>query len=431
MRDAAFKLARDDRGRIYLPEPYHECFDGGHRFIVLKGGRYGIKSTLAAMHTVRKSLERKNFRAYNAREVQASLGRSVKDLTIDIMRDLGNFSFDVVKDEIRIENGSIITFVGLSSQYKTDELAKGLHNVNLFTFEESQRLSRQSLEMLTPSIRAPNHQIVFTINPERETDAVYEDFIARPRSDTVVKELNYDSNKWRLPEMEDERLYDKEFKPFIYAHKWLGQLKREVEGAMWTNQDVIDMRADSPPSGPPDSIVIAIDPAGTKKKRSDKTGIVVVARHDDTGYILHSERIWALPDEWHARVNLLSKQYSCRRVILETSGAHATDAVDNLKKSYPDLNVTQQPPGTTSKYERAGGLQTLSKRGKLFLVGDHSDLESEMTSFTWDSKHDDIIDALVWGAKFVGLTGKKKPLFRSRLDNTDESMLEWRAVEFA
>ena len=89
------------------------------------------------------------------------------------------------------------------------------------------------------------------------------------------------------------------------------------------------------------------------------------------------------------------------------------------------------PPGTTSKYERAGGLQTLSKRGKLFLVGDHSDLESEMTSFTWDSKHDDIIDALVWGAKFVGLTGKKKPLFRSRLDNTDKSMLEWRAVEFA
>ena len=289
MKSKAFKLARDEQGRILRPYGDSEVFNEKWRYIVPYGGRGSRKSVSAAVYGIRQSLTYEDFTFVCAREKKTSTDRSVQDMIVDILKDMEIKHTDK-KDEINLPNNSNIYFVGLSNQYKTDEGMKSFHNIDLLWYEEAHKLSRESMEILTPTVRAPGSQIMLTFNPQHETDAVWQDFVLRERKNACVRLMNYDSNKFFPDELEEERLFDKEFKPYIYNHKWLGDIMREVEGAMWTNQDVIDMRADAPPSGPPDSIVIAIDPAGTKKKRSDKTGIVVVARHDDTGYILHSER---------------------------------------------------------------------------------------------------------------------------------------------
>jgi phage terminase large subunit-like protein len=78
-----------------------------------------------------------------------------------------------------------------------------------------------------------------------------------------------------------------------------GEVLADVEGALWKNE-MIRYELGRLEELHFDRIVVSIDPAGTANKRSDETGIVVVARLGDTLYVLDDLSGKYSPEGWAA-----------------------------------------------------------------------------------------------------------------------------------
>lgn len=132
--------------------------------------------------------------------------------------------FRITQNFIRGANGSYIFFRGCSDY--TVESIKGLESVDLVWFEEAQRMSRRSWELLLPTIRKEGSQIIYTFNPYQRTDPVYRAFVAEGgthRGAALVLRINYDRNEFFPGSLEMERRNCEINEPERYAHIWLGE----------------------------------------------------------------------------------------------------------------------------------------------------------------------------------------------------------------
>lgn len=177
------------------------------------------------------------LRVLCTREVQKSIRDSVHKLLADQVEVLGLSSVYTV-EQARIYNalGSEFIFAGLSDQ--TAESIKSYEGVDIVWIEEARNVSRRSLSILIPTIRKKGSEIWITFNPELDTDAVYEDFVANPPSNGYVVQMNYEDNPWfKDTELVEERLNDqRRLTDAEYAHKWLGRCRPAVEGAIYADE---------------------------------------------------------------------------------------------------------------------------------------------------------------------------------------------------
>ena len=184
------------------------------------GGRGGGKS-----HSVAAALlllgQSSQCRILCAREVQKSIKQSVHQLLSDTIQRLGLGSFyEVLESEIRGLNGTTISFAGLANN--TVESIKSFEGVTHVWCEEAQTVSKRSWDILTPTIRKPGSEIWVTFNPFLRTDNTYIRFVTKSPDNAWVIKVNYDSNPWFPPELEEERLHCKENDPDNYNNIWEG-----------------------------------------------------------------------------------------------------------------------------------------------------------------------------------------------------------------
>ena len=178
---------------------------------------WGVSGMLILMGTQRP------LRIACVREVQSSITESSKqalDSWINRL-GLGNF-YRVQKFAINASNGTYIFFQGLSGA--TEESIKSWENIDIVWFEEAQRMSVRSREILYPTIRKPGSELWFTFNPRYRSDPVYQDFVLGGIKDAFVQHVNYNMNPWFPDELEQERLRCLEMEPGRYSHIWLGDL---------------------------------------------------------------------------------------------------------------------------------------------------------------------------------------------------------------
>jgi phage terminase large subunit len=197
----------------------------------------GMKSHFFAEMLIERCLL-DTTRAVCIREVQKSIKQSVKLLLEDKIKALGvEHLFDVLEAEIRHkENGSLIIFMGMANH--TADSIKSLENFDIAWWEEAQTASQRSLELLIPTIiRKVTAELWFSWNPETE-DQPIETLL---RSDKAVKGAvlvftSYKDNPYLAPEIvreiEAERLRD----PDKFAHIWLGQYRRTLDGAVYAKE---------------------------------------------------------------------------------------------------------------------------------------------------------------------------------------------------
>ena len=76
-------------------------------------------------------------------------------------------SFDIMQDEIRGNNGSVIIFKGMQT-YNADNI-KSLEGYDIAWVEEAQTCSQHSLDLLRPTIRKPQSEMWFSWNPRYKT----------------------------------------------------------------------------------------------------------------------------------------------------------------------------------------------------------------------------------------------------------------------
>ena len=159
------------------------------------------------------------------REIQKSLKFSARKLVIAKIYALKvQHLFDITDKEIRRKGSGangVMIFQGM--QDHTADSIKSLEGFGRAWVEEAQSMSKNSLELLIPTIRSDGSEIWFSWNPKNPDDAVEQHFEGTEDDDDFVRvHVDYDMNPF-CPEgikKEAERMRAKD--PEKYHHVWKG-----------------------------------------------------------------------------------------------------------------------------------------------------------------------------------------------------------------
>jgi PBSX family phage terminase large subunit len=412
------------------------------RYKMMHGGRSSGKSVFVADFFLMTARTGK-YRFLCAREIQKSLSQSVMSLLESRIEEHGwSAEFDILKNEIRHKySGSVFIFSGLQSH--TVDTIKSYADINYVWIEEAQSVSTRSLEVLIPTIRAEDSEIIMTFNRTDENDPCYALFKKEFETLTVKRTwetsdgkvlkweefetddcigiyANHDANPY-MPEVLKKEMEKCRLKNIDdYNHIWLGQPRRNYENALWKPQWIENNRVFSTDGIQMSTIYVAIDPAATSSANSDETGIVVVgkARHavetkvedgkmkQETQwhyYVLADKSGIYTPLDWAKRSIALYNEYLANKIIAEKNqgGEMVSSNLRTVDRNIPIELVH----ATRGKAIRAEPVASLYEQGQVHHVGYFPELEKELTSWSpdekWSPNH---LDAVVWG--IVGLMDK-------------------------
>lgn len=224
---------------IQIPKEYRELLNDWWRNALVEGGRYSLKSHTVARILLIKAMQEKK-RVLCGREFQNSIADSSHQLLADLIAQYNLTDFKVTRDGIINQlNGSDFLFRGIRHNMQS---IKSIEGVDIFWGEESQTFSKESIDIITPTIRKPGSQLIWTMNRTLELDPIYQMLAINKRDDTLHLQINYDTAKkygWVPDEILKEIEYDKEFNPEIYQHKWLGQPIAQTEQAILNRNAVM------------------------------------------------------------------------------------------------------------------------------------------------------------------------------------------------
>lgn len=204
------------------------------RHLALHGGRGGAKSRSIATHLVLSATER-HERVLCGREVQKSIKDSVKRLLDDEIDRLGlGSAFHSVETEIRGPNDSLFLFSGIKGNANA---IKSMEGLTTFWGEEAQAFSQASIDTIIPTLRAEDSRLIWSWNPDLETDPVDAMFRGPggPPPRSIVKEVNYTDNPWFPDVLRQDMEYDRSRDIDKYNHIWLGHYRRNSEARVFKN----------------------------------------------------------------------------------------------------------------------------------------------------------------------------------------------------
>jgi len=168
-----------------------------------------------------------------------------------------------------------------------------------------------------------------------------------------------------------------------------------TDGTFWTDQDIIIQEAEEY-----GNTIISVDPAVTKNKVSDYTGVAVLSRGTDTLgqeviYVREAVQLKVSPSELAERVANLVEIYDAGVLYVETNqgGDLWKDVFKNIPIRYRSKHQK------ISKQIRAGKALNFYQQGKVRHNAHFAALEEQMWSFPKVS-HDDVLDAVVSGVLY-------------------------------
>lgn len=200
---------------------------------MLWGGRGSAKSQSIARALLIQGASDKH-KILCAREIQKSIAESVHSLLVEQIEQLGLTSFyEVQKANIYGKNGTEFLFAGLRSNISN---IKSIPNITRAWVEESQTVSKASMSVLIPTVRANDSEIWLSFNPELEDDYIYQNFVVNPPGDAIVVNMNWKDNPF-FPEVLRREMEDlKKRSQAEYENVWEGKPKQAIEGAIFAEE---------------------------------------------------------------------------------------------------------------------------------------------------------------------------------------------------
>jgi phage terminase large subunit-like protein len=180
-------------------------------------------------------------------------------------------------------------------------------------------------------------------------------------------------------------------------------LLEDVEGALW-EADWLDRERFVPSDM--DRIVVAVDPAGSDKKGSDLTGIVVCGKRGERYHVFEDASGAYTPEGWAKEAQRLYAKYEADAIVLERFGGDTATTVLRLSKFKGKIDQVKARRGKALRADPIAGIyeQRLVTHQAM---AELADLEDQMLTWVPDVTpgSPDRIDALVWG--LTQLSGKQ------------------------
>lgn len=200
------------------------------RFKVVYGGRSSSKSWDAAANAIRIARSTQ-VRFLCTRMFQNKLEESVYNLLKSQADRFGCYQeFDFQKSKIIHKvTGSEFLFYGLARNI--DEI-KSLEGVDVCWLEEAHALTADMWSIIEPTIRKEGSEFWLIFNPRIEADFVYQNFVADPPGNSIVRKINYPENPFLSQTMLDTiaELKAKDYDEF--EHVYLGVPRNDDDKAI-------------------------------------------------------------------------------------------------------------------------------------------------------------------------------------------------------
>lgn len=297
--------------------PIFRPFIGPSRYKAAWGGRGSGKSWSMARLLV-EIARRGQYRFLCARELQNSISDSVIRLLDDtICREGYQAEFEVQRYAIRhLVTGAEFMFYGIKNN---PTKIKSLEGIDICWVEEAEAVTKESWDILIPTIRKPGSEIWVSFNPKNILDDTYQRFIANPPGDCISLKVNWSDNPWfpevLRAEMEEckERDYD------LYRHIWEGEPVADSELAI-IKPSWIEAAVDA-------HIALGFDTAGEKR-----VGFDVADEGEDCNALCYAYGSVVLDmDDWNKgdvidssnRVNTYAAERGVNSIIYDSIGVGA------------------------------------------------------------------------------------------------------------
>jgi phage terminase large subunit len=220
-----------------------EFFFAPSRYKVAYGGRYGVKTwsfarallLIAAQPSLLWPGRTEGPRILCARETQKSIDESVKQVLVDQVSQLKLDRFyQVQSTSLSIpRNGASFAFAGIRQHVGN---IKSFEGFDIVWVEEAATVSKNSWNVLIPTIRKEGSEIWVSFNPELEDDETFQRFIVKPPEHARVKFTTWRDNPWLTSVMRQDMVDLKRRNENDYNHVYEGQCKTTVEGAIYLSE---------------------------------------------------------------------------------------------------------------------------------------------------------------------------------------------------
>lgn len=273
----------NEQPEILIPSEYARLFDRDWREALIEGGRYSLKSHTVARILLVRGMNAKQ-RVLCGREFQNSITESVHQLLADLIELYQMSEYKVIRDQIvNTRTGSDFIFKGVRHNAQS---IKSIEGIDIFWGEEAQTFSKESIDIITPTVRKSGSQIIWTMNRLLELDPIYERIVINEMPNTLHIKANYDVAEkygWLPAEIKAEIEFDKNNNPELYTHKWLGQPVSQTATAIISRENTMQaMQRELEAEG---AIEVGVDVARYGDDRSTfykRKGLVQIERQIHT-----------------------------------------------------------------------------------------------------------------------------------------------------
>jgi phage terminase large subunit len=199
---------------------------------VAYGGRGAAKSWTMAIYIIKRASKEKKLRILCTREIQESIKLSVYSLLVDTIHRLGYPHWKITETYLyNKKTKSKIVFRGLRD-IKAAKQIKSYESFDIVWCEEAETILQESWDLLRPTVRKKNSELLITFNRYEEFDPVYNEFCLIPDAYTLVIPINWRDNPYfternrRDMEKMKKLDYDK------YMNIWEGHPIAQIENAV-------------------------------------------------------------------------------------------------------------------------------------------------------------------------------------------------------
>lgn len=207
------------------------------RYRVVYGGRAGSKSWEFARRLIKIASQRP-VRVLCTREIQKSINDSVHRVLRDQISLMGlDGNYDSGENHLRSHIGSNFIYRGL--RHNAQEI-KSLEGIDICWIEEGNKTSRDSWEILYPTIRKSGSEIWVSFNPDDKKDPLYDLFVNNPPDNAIVKKIGYEDNPWFTDESRADMEHCKRTDYDAYLHIWEGHCKKHSDAQIFLGKYIVD-----------------------------------------------------------------------------------------------------------------------------------------------------------------------------------------------